>query len=304
MELALISAKQVVAILVIMVFGVICAKTRILDRDVNKRLSDLLLNIVSPLVILLSYQRPYEARLARNLLISFALSLLALFVSGVVGYLLFRKRPQDRRYCMERFATIYGNAGFLGIPLVDGVFGSEGVFYLTAFITAFNLLVWTHGVICMSGSFSMKTFRQGLFSPAVCAIALGVALFFARIELPELLATPLSYISALNTGLAMLIAGVSVANTDFRELAKSARVFLVCLARLVICPVLFGLLIRFLPLDGIVRGTMLLASACPCATMVILFAYRYGGDDLYGTQIFTASTLLCALTVPFVMLLA
>jgi len=304
MELALLSGKQVVAVLVIMLFGVICAKTKILDREVNKRLSDLLLNIVSPVVFLLSYQREYEARYARNLLISFGLSMVALLMACGVAYIMFRKRPNDKRYCSERFGAIYGNAGFLGIPLVDGVFGSEGVFYLTAFITAFNLMVWTHGLICMSGKFDLKSLKKGLLTPSLISIFVGVIMFFCRIRLPEIIKVPLEYVASLNTGLAMLIAGVSVASTDFRELVKNGRVFLVCAARLLICPVLFGLLLMLIPLEPLLHGTLLLVSACPCATMIILFAYRYGGDDLYGTQIFAASTVLCAATIPLVMLLA
>ncbi|MDO4740559.1 MAG: AEC family transporter [Eubacteriales bacterium] len=304
MELAMICAKQIVGILLIMLAGVICAKTKILDREVNKRLSDLLLNIVSPAVFLLAYQREYDPSDARNLLIAFALSLLALLISCGVAYPLFRKRADDRRYCSERFGAIYGNAGFFGIPLVNGVFGAEGVFYLTAFITAFNLMVWTHGVICMSGRFDLRSLKKGLLTPSMISICLGIVLFFGRVRLPELIATPLEYISSLNTGLAMLVAGVSLANTDLKALLSGKRVFLVCLARLLLCPALFGLALMALPVEPLLRGTLLLASACPCATMVILFAYRYGGDDIYGTQIFTASTLLCALSIPLVMLMA
>lgn len=303
MELALLSGKQVIAVLVIMIFGVICSKTKILDRDINKRLTDLLLNIVSPAVFLLSYQREYDARYARNLLIAFALSLCAILISCAVAYLLFRKKPGDVRYRSDRFGTIYGNVGFMGIPLVQGVFGSEGVFYLTAFITAFNLAVWTHGVICMSGQFDVKSLKKGLLTPSLISIFIGIIMFFCRIRLPEILLTPIDYVASLNTGLAMIIAGVSLANTDIKGLVKNARVFLVCAARLIICPVIFALVLKLFPLDPLLHGTMLIASACPCAAMLFMFAYRYGGDDLYGTQIFTASTILCAATIPLVMLL-
>jgi len=305
MELALLSARQIVAVLIIMLAGVICQKTGILDREVNKRLSDLLLLIVSPVLIFLSFQRDYEPELARNLLVSFLLAMLAFAISIAAGGVVFRKKAGDSRYRSERFGTIYGNVGFMGIPLVNGIFGSEGVFYLTAYITAFNLVAWTHGVACMSGSFSAKGLLKSLRSPSIIAIALGVVCFLARIRLPELLTAPLEQISALNTGLAMLIAGVSVANTDLRSLAKNARVLLVCLMRLVVCPVLFALVLKLLPLSLplALRGTLVLGAATPVATMILLFAYRYGGDDVYGTQIFTASTLLCALTIPFVMLL-
>lgn len=309
MSLVLISGKQIISILVVMVFGFICAKTKILDRDVNKRLSDVLLNIVNPVVIIMSYQRDYEPRLAKNLLITFGLSLTALFLACFIASLVFRgERGEDGllgpKVRVERFGAMYGNAGFLGIPLVNGVFGSEGVFYLTAFITAFNIVAWTHGVICMSGRFSSKALKSGLLSPSIFGILLGIVFFFARVRLPDIVTAPLGYVTDLNTGLAMLVAGVSIALTDFSEIKKSKRVLLVCAVRLLIAPAAMGLILRCLPLDNIVRGVVLIASACPSATMTIMFAYRYGGDDRHAALIFAATTVLCAATIPLVMFLA
>lgn len=304
MSLALISAKQVLSILVIMLGGVIAKKTGILDKESNKHVSELMLNIVNPVVIFVSYQRAYEARLAHNLLITFLLSFAAMGIAIAIVAVMFRKDPNDRRYLTDRFAGAAGNAGFFGIPLVGGVFGAEGVFYLTAYITAFNLLAWTVGISNMSGKFTLKTLKEGLLSPSMFGILAGMVCFFTGLILPDAIAAPFNYIADLNTGLAMLVAGVSVAATDFRTLKQNLRVIPVILCRLVICPVLVGLLLKLVPVDPIVRGVVLIATACPAATMTIMFTYRYGGDDIYATLLFTVTTVLCAVSIPLVMLLA
>ncbi len=309
MSLVLISGKQIICILVVMIAGFIAAKAGMLDRDTNKKLSDVLLNIVNPVVMLLSYQRAYEVRLANNLMVTFFITFGILFLSGAAAYLLFRGKKDengllDPRTRVERFGAMYSNAGFLGIPLVNGVFGSEGVFYVTAFVTAFNIVVWTHGVICMSGRFSREALRRGLLSPSLIAIILGVVCFFAGIELPEIVTLPLGYIYQLNTGLAMLVAGSSLAFCDLSALRSSKRVFFVCAAKLILFPALTGLLLRALPIDPIVRGVALIASACPSAAMTFMFAYRYGGDDRYASLIFALTTICCAATIPLIMFLA
>ena len=60
-------------------------------------------------------------------------------------------KKEGKDTAIERFSSVYSNCGFMGIPLVNAMFGSEGVFYLTAFITVFNILAWTHGIIIISG---------------------------------------------------------------------------------------------------------------------------------------------------------
>ena len=82
----------------------------------------------------------------------------------LVGAYLFIRPREGSNTEIERFSSIYSNCGFMGIPLVNAMFGMEGVFCLTAFITVFNLTVWTHGVILITGEKDVKSVLEALSS--------------------------------------------------------------------------------------------------------------------------------------------
>ena len=289
--------SQTFIMLLIMAVGVICAKLKVISPESNKDLSKLVLQVVNPVTIFTSYQTDYRPELAKNLLTAFGLSALSFVLLIAGAYLIIRKKP-GRDMGVERFSAIYSNCGFMGIPLADALFGAEGVFYLTAFITLFNLIVWTHGVILISGEKSLKQAVKVLYSPTVISIVLGVICFFAQIRLPELPLTALGYIKELNTPLAMIVSGVTIAATDPLSLLRKKAVWRVCAVRLIILPIVISLVISTIPVDSKVRLVVLLASAAPPAAMCTLFSVRYGRDSLLSSEIFTAGNILSVISMP------
>ena len=123
-----------------MIVGSICYKIKLINKEMNKYLSDLVLMLVNPLVIFLSYQREFEDTLLQGLLISLLLATITHVLAIIIAKRIIRKKDKPEDGVLERFAVIYSNCGFIGIPLVNGIFGSEGVFYITAYMTIFNLL--------------------------------------------------------------------------------------------------------------------------------------------------------------------
>ena len=289
--------SQTFIMLLIMAVGVICAKLKLISPESNKDLSKLVLQVVNPVTIFMSYQTDYRPELAKNLLVSFGLSAAVFAVLVAGAYILIRNKP-DRDTGVERFSAIYSNCGYMGIPLADALFGAEGVFYLTAFITVFNLVVWTHGVILISGEKDLRQAVKVFYSPTIISIILGVICFFARIRLPELPLTALGYIKELNTPLAMIVSGVTIAATDPLSVIRKKAVWRVCGVRLLILPIVISLLISTLPVAAEVRMVILLASASPPAAMCTLFSVRYGRDSLLASEIFTAGTILSVITMP------
>ena len=138
--MAITILNQTIIMLILIMLGIICAKTRIISDESNKDLSKFVLQVVNPVVIFMSYQTDYHFNLVKNLLITFGLSLVSYGIMIAAAYI-FVRRKEDRETEIERFSAIYSNCGFMGIPLINALFGMEGVFYLTAFITVFNLIV-------------------------------------------------------------------------------------------------------------------------------------------------------------------
>jgi len=302
MELAIISFRQIMMMVILMAVGILCAKVNLIDQDTNKKLSSFVLMLVNPLVIFLSYQRSFDKKLLQGLLLSFGLALLSYSISLIVTHTIYRNKKENT-FAVEKYASVYTNSGFIGIPLVQGVFGLEGVFYLTAYLTIFNLLVWTHGVIVMSGKRDFTSIKRAMVSPAFSAIILGFLSFLIRFELPELLSVSLHMLGSTNTPLAMIVAGVSMSQANIGKILKDGRIYKLCFVRLIVIPLLVMFTFTFFDLPVILTGTSTIAVACPVAANIILFAYRYERDSLYAAELFAATTVLSMLTMPLLLLL-
>lgn len=304
MELAITAFNQIVIMFFIILVGILSYKTGLIDKDTNKKLADIVLMLVNPFVIFSSYQREFKATLLTGLLISFLLATLTHVFGILISYLVLRKKKHEATVAIERFAIVYSNCGFIGIPLVNGIIGGEGVFYLTAYMTIFNLLVWTHGMITMSGKGDLKSIGKALLSPSVIATLIGFICFICRIILPAAANQAITYIGNMNTPMAMLVAGVTIAQTDLVRLLGKLRIYYISFFKLLLVPLAMLLLFMLFPIPRTVLLTAVLAAACPTAATLNLFAVRFDKDYIYASEIFAISTILSLVTIPIVMIVA
>ena len=308
--MASIVAIKILQMFIILLAGVIAYKTGLINKTSTAHLSNLLLMMVSPLLSFLSYQLDFTPALLNGLLLALFASVLTYVISIGLSELLFRQgksvlsktETRTENYGVEKIALVYSNCGFFGIPLVSSIFGTEGVFYLTAYLTAFNVLLWTHGLLAMGERFDLKTLWKKLMTPAILAVVTGVICFLLRIHLPELLTYPLGLIANMNTPLALILAGANLAQADLLKCLKKPRVYLVSFLRLLALPALSLLLLWVLhitiSLDFTIAFTVFIASACPVGAVSIMFAERFGKDSSYATELFVVTTVLSLLTIP------
>ena len=302
-DMFLIIANQIIKMFLIMVVGFICFRTGQIDHRGNKTLSNLLLMVINPFLIINAFQLEYSAHLMQGFLLSFLLAFLT-HVAGITIARILLPEKSSRDFCIERFSCIYSNCGFMGIPLISSILGSEGVLYITAYMVAFNLLCWTQGLILMTGNTSRKQLIKGLTSPVMFGIVIGLVLFIARIRLPGVLSDSIEYLAAMNTPVGMLIAGISLAETSLGKALKNPRLYLVTAIRLLIIPVLMLVIFHFLPVNSSVLLTVLIAAACPAATTGTMFALRFDKNYKYASEIFAFSTVASMLTIPVIVFLA
>lgn len=288
---------QGAVMLVLIGLGMLCAKIGLLTEKSTKELSTLLLQIVNPVLILLSYQKEYKPEYLKNLLFAVLISALTFAASMIIGLVFFRKR-EGREAEIERFSVMYSNCAFMGIPLINALYGAEGVFYLTAYLTVFNLLVWSHGVILMSGERSFRSVVKVFYSTTMIAIYIGLITFFGRITLPVFVTDCLGYIGSLNTPLAMLVAGGTVYRSDILKALKNIRVYLVTAVKLLLVPLAAILICLPFGIDKTVLLTIIVAASAPSATMCTLFSIRYDRNTAYASEIFALTTVLSVVTMP------
>lgn len=259
--------------------------------------------VVNPCLIITVYQTPYDPALIRGLMISFAAAAAAHILGILMAHFLIPagKNPE---YAIERIAAVYSNCGFIGIPLINSVLGSDGVFYLTAYMTVFNILTWTHSLILLNGSFSFRRLRQGLLSPMMIGVVIAVVLYFARIQLPSVLLDSMNYIADMNTPLAMIIAGVSVAQTDLKKIFTKLHIYWTTILKLILIPFAVLLLLAAFRVEHDIAYTTLIAAACPTGATLTMMAIQFNKNYQYASEIFAFTTVCSIATIPFMTFLA
>ena len=300
--MSLIVLKKIIEMFIILLVGVIIYKAKIINDVSTKHLSNVLLLLVSPLLIIQSYQIDFNRELLQGLIWAFAASFLTFLFMIVASE--FLCHGDRNRSSVEKIAVSYSNSGFIGIPLISGVLGDKGVFYMTAYVTVFNVLFWTHGVWLMGDRGRLRDVWKNLFTPTIVAVVFGLIFFIFQIRLPTPLSEPVQMIGSMNTPLAMIIAGANLAQGDVRKSLKNIRLYWISFLKLVLSPLIGLGILFFMRVDFTVAFTVFIAMACPAGAMTIMFAERYGKDVFYATEGFMITTVLSAATIPLLTPLA
>ena len=302
MELAIIAFRKMIVMFIILVVGIIAYKTKIVTKEGNSTLSDLLLLIVNPVVIFMSFQMEFTHELFIKLWISIGFAVICHIIAIAVSYIAIGKKVKD--FEIERVSAIYSNCGFIGIPIISALFGQEGVFYLAAYIAVFNILLWTQGYMLMTGEKDKKVILKGIFSPCVIAAVLGIICFCFKISVFKEADEAFNHISNMNTPLAMLVAGVTIAQSDVINALKNIRLYYVCLLKLIIIPVVCAFVLKLFGADNVVTMTSIVEIACPVGASCTMFAIRYDKNAVYASELYVISTLFSAVSLPLVIMAA
>lgn len=306
MSIPQIALSQVIIMFLLIGVGFVCYKIKMINEETASQLSELLLMIVTPAVIIKAFQIEFRADLAKGLVLSLLLAIVTHIVGIVISMIMVHKQPTGKEYSVERFACVYGNAGFMGIPLIAAILPENGVFFASAFIAVFNLFIWTHGVTIMTGKFSPKDFLKVLKSPPIIGVVIGLLFFVFSIKLPSVVGSAVGFIADLNTPLAMIVTGIYIAKSNLLTAFTDLKIYKVALARLIIIPIIMvGIftLFKITPERETILIANLLASACPTAATTLLLATKFRAGPEHASKIIAATTVFSVATIPVIMFL-
>lgn len=291
--------QQVLILFILIGVGVICGKSRFLSSNSAKHLTNIILYFVTPCVVIDAFQRDFEPALLKNLGITALCAILIHVLSILIVSLVFRDQEDSRR-CVLRFGTVFSNCGFMSIPLQAALLGADGVFYGAAFVAIFNLVLWSYGLLVMSGDRQTLSPRHLLLNPGVIGVAAGLLLFLFSVHLPEVLSTPIYYMASLNTPLPMIIIGFYLSRTNLAAALKDRRAYVSILLRLVILPLLTLFLMYACGIRGVVLVACVIAAAAPVAAATTMFAAKFDRDTSLSVNLVSLSTLFSLVTMPLI----
>lgn len=292
--------QQTIIMFALMLLGLLLSRRGMITEQGSRDLSNVLLYAVIPCVILRSYMSEFSTEKLRAMGLSALIAVIAFAASIAVAYL-----TCGTRHRIENFAVAFGNAGFIGIPLVTAVFGPEAAFYVVSFSTFANLLQWTYGIVIISGKKETMNLRMVFVNPVFISMVIGIALFVLLPTLPTVVTGTIGYIADGNTVLAMIILGYYLSKVQLRGLFADARLYLFSALRLLVVPAVTILV--FLPFPfarGEITLITLIAAATPIASSTAIFAQKFDQDYRRAVSYVCLSTFLSVATLPLVMLFA
>ena len=307
MDLAITAMRQVLVLFLLMFAGFAGVKAGLIRMEGKKAFSDLLVNLICPCMILNSYFAEFQPEIFRNLLWAYAVSLL-LILTGLAVTMIFTKKFPVSERPIQRFACIYSNAAFMGFPLIQVMFGEEGLLYASAYVTVFNILLWTHGYMMLSkrggetaganGGGFRKTLKKLVTTPVLVSVALGLVIYLGQIPIPGVVAEPVKLISGMNTPMAMFITGMIIAESNLGKIIRNVQISDMILLRLILIPLVsFGIYLAA-GFTGMQAQVVFLLEACPCAAITSVFAVQFGYNEEMAAGSVVVTTLLSIITLP------
>ena len=272
--------SKILSLLVLLGAGVVLVRTKLLKKEDSVTLSKISVFLLSPCVIVSSFSMQVDGQAGHNLLLCFFYAILANFLFLFLGT--FLKKPLHLSP-VEEMSLEYTNCGNFVLPIVAGVLGEEYLLYVSAYITVYNLLVWTHGIhlfqerdknspeacsnkdyfkeacskegYCKVGH-SKEEYSNGehkanalfkiLFNPNILAILFGVFLFFTKISLPAPFSLAISDLGKMIGPISMLITGLVLGTMSFKKILSYKRIYMITAFRLLLFPSIYLLLISIL----------------------------------------------------------
>lgn len=297
------AATQVLILYIMVAIGFVCDKAKLFTEKTARALVNFLLYLVVPCMLVRSFTK---VEFSKHNLYMFLLSVLLAFVTHfiAIGFNapFFRKKNDENP--IFKYASIYGNVGFMALPLAAEILGDKGVFYCANGVIAFNIITFIHGVKIMSREKFKLNLKTLALNPGIVSVVIGLPLFLLRVKLPVLVEQPLSYLAELNTPLAMLIFGTYLSHTDLKTMFTDKRIYLVAFLKLLAMPLLC---IGVYRLCG-VTGTLLVAcavTACvPSANNTFMFASKFDRDAGLASKTVALVSLFSIVTMPVVIAVA
>ncbi len=276
--------------------GFFVRKKEIIGGIARKELVNFCLYITLPFNIFHSFRMEWDSGMLIAFLEVLLLSAGYNIISIMISFLLYHKTDPERQKPL-RYGTIVSNGGFLGNPVIEGIYGTQGLFYASVFMLPVRIVMWSVGTSCFMKGSQENLVKKVLTHPCVAAIYLGLAAMLTGISFPVFLENTITGISNCNTPLSMMLIGMMLAEMNPRGLIDRTMVFYTTVRLFWIPAVIFGVTL-LLPITPLLRGISVIIAGMPAPVTTALLSAKYNGDEKYATAMIFVTTLLSLVTLP------
>ena len=280
----------------LLALGLLFKRKKILDDGFRQGLTELIIKLVLPCSIIQSFRMDFNGQVLRQTWEILAVSTALQLGCWLLALVLYRRQEPSKRTVLQ-YATLCSNAAFLGSPVVDGIFGSQGLMLSSIYLTPQRIAMWTVGLGFFTKNSSQKLWKKVLGNPCIDAVFIGLVLMLTQWQLPQVLGSTIQSVGGCNTALSMFLIGMICADVNWRDFLDRDSLYFSAV-RLVLIPGLVLLGCRLAGTAELVTGVSVVLAAMPAGGTTAILAAKYGGNARFAAGCVTVSTLLSLLAIP------
>lgn len=291
--------NQVLVLFIILIIGYAGARFGILDNRTVKKMSEMLLFITSPFLVLNSFFFTFSKERLANAGWVILGAVVFFSLSTLLSKFIYAPFPEKVNPVM-RFTAIFSNCGYMGLPMLRALYGDDGVFYGSFYIVVFHFFLWTVGIRMFGAEKGSGGWKKVLLNPAIIAVYIGMIIFTLQIPVPVVIKDAVGAVGDMTMPLSMLIIGAVMSTARLNTVFNDFRVYLTSAVRLLAMPLLALGLAKLSGLPDMPTAVLVTAVAMPGAANITIFAEMFNRDAVFASKCVSVSTLLSIITIPLI----
>ncbi len=293
--------NQVLILFLTMFVGIYAKKKNYINKEINDGLSKILLNITLPLLIISSFNTNFSKNMMINAEKIIIYGVIIHIVLIIFSKIVYFKLPQGKKG-IAKFVTLFANSGFMGYPVLKGIYGSPGVFYCSILGIVINLFMFSYGIMVLKeeGGNTFRELKKIIFNPAIIATVIGILIFITGIKIPNVIGLTINSVGSMTSPLSMIIVGVMLGETNLKTAFSGKIVYILTFIRLILVPIIIFFVLKLLGAPNLIIEIIVLLEALPVASNTAVLSFQYGGDNTLAVKSIFVSTVFSIVTIPLI----
>ena len=300
--------SKVLVVFIYIGVGLIANRLKVLPEESVKHFISFIMGITVPCLVISSITgQVLNGDMYRNTILTLLLTTLVLIVTAFattfVSDRIFPWKDQQDRNVLASAMTGC-NAGFMGLPIASAVFGELVFYYLVIQNIANNLYLFVMSLAQLHHRESEKSSKslseklKPLVNPTSVATIVSLIMLFAGIHLPEYAMDIVTTLGDITIPLSMILVGVQLGGADFKKLIADKALLITSVMKLIAVPALALLILTPMPVDPVVKLTVLLGMCFPSAVIGVAVAAQENKNPKLMAEAVAITTLLSLITLP------
>ena len=223
-------------------------------------------------------------------------------VIGIITFLIAKamRLPHDKdRVFMLCF--MFGNTGFVGIPLLSAMFPDTGLLYLSLFTIVDQALFWTFGSWLATARDRDAHFHlRSFLSPNIVSMVLVFAFVLIDIPLPQIVSDTLETIKNATAAMCMMYLGALLFFSDWKSALRRPELYVGIAVKMIAVPIAIGFGLAAIGASSEMTAALVMIAALPVMTVVPMVAKDHGNEGEYAAGITAVTLVACVITIPVV----